>query len=317
MIKFVDLRPDRELLKDLDLAYYRVMLSGVYVRGAEIEEFEEEWAAYNNAKYCVSCGSGLDALALCLRAYGVGCSNFVSVPSWTASSTWSAVESVGAMPTLSHLAHIRIVVHMYGLRYPSFYDDIPLIQDCAQAHGLKLSGTCCWSFYPTKNLGAIGDGGAITTDNEDLAISLRLYRNHGCRGAINSRLDPLQAAFLRAKLKRLDGWIEQRQEYASLYLEGLQGLPDIELPPVKANEAVWHQFVIETDKRDSLMAWLYKNNIETMIHYKQPPHRELGYDYDLPEADRKAARVLSLPIAPHLRREEIIQVIEVIKEWTE
>jgi len=316
MIKFTDLRPDKELLKDLDAAFDRVMFSGVYVRGPEVEAFEEEWATYNNAKYCVSCGSGLDALALCLRAFGVGCTDVVGVPSWTASSTWSAVESVGAYPVVNGIVSKKIVVHMYGVRSD---DEITryTIQDCAQAHGLKLSGTCCWSFYPTKNLGAIGDGGAITTDNEDWANALRLYRNHGCKGAINSRLDPLQAAFLCCKLKRLDGWIQQRQEYAALYLDGLDGLPDIELPKVHTGDAVWHQFVIETDRRDDLMAYLYKNGIETMVHYLQPPHRELGYDYHLPEADRKAARVLSLPIAPHLRKDDIIEVIEAIWRWQE
>lgn len=309
MIKFCDLTPIGKLRSELDDAYNRVMSSGVYVRGKEVTAFEKEWAAYNDAKYCVSCGSGLDALQLVLRAID---ETVISVPEWTATSTWAAVEASGKRIIIRRDYFRRITVHLYGIfnNESRAYD----IQDCAQAHGLKLKGTCCWSFYPTKNLGAYGDGGAITTDNEELANKLRLLRNHGCPGAINSRLDPLQAAFLQVKLKYLDSWNKQRQEFASYYLENLKGIPDIILPDAKPEEAVWHQFVIRSYKRDAIKQHLADNGIETMIHYPVPPHQALGYNYDLPYADEMAATVLSLPIAPHLRMEDIKRVVEVLKK---
>lgn len=313
MIKFLDIIPRPELRSKLDYAYNRVMTSGVYVRGRAVEDFEREWADYNGAQYCVSCGSGLDALQLVLRALELKNSH-IQVPQWTASSTWSAVEASGNIP-ITNTAQTEIVVHMYGIM--SSYSQFD-IQDCAQAHGLKLRhGTCCWSFYPTKNLGAYGDGGAITTNNEELAIKLRLLRNHGCNNAINSRLDPLQAAFLSVKLPYLDDWNKQRQEFAALYLERLADIPGLILPDAKLDEAVWHQLVIRTNQRDSLRLYLIDNGIETMVHYPVAPHRALGYDYDLPHADEMARTVLSLPIAPHLTTEEVETVAGAVKRYYE
>lgn len=313
MIKFTNLKPSSKLRSQLDDAYNRVMSSGAYVRGNEVEAFEKEWAAYNNAKYCVSCGSGLDALQLVLRALP-NSPVYVSVPEWTASSTWSAVEASGKFIMLGDIQN-KIIVHLYGIKNNEQIRN-GIIQDCAQAHGLRLKGDCCWSFYPTKNLGAYGDGGAITTNNIELAEKLRLLRNHGCNNAINSRLDPLQAAFLRVKLKYLDKENKQRQEFAQMYLDHLD-LPEITLPNAKWNEAVWHQFVIQVKERDKLKNFLEMNGIETMIHYPIPPHRALGYNYDLPEADRLSREVLSLPIAPHLTDKDIKQVIDTIWRFIE
>lgn len=317
MIKFINLKPSKQLRLQLDDAYNRVMSSGIYVRGSEVEAFEQEWADYNNAKYCISCGSGLDAIQLVLRAFDDV--TYVRVPEWTAVSTWSAVQAANKKINIElKKGYAWIVVHLYGTQYYdclSLYDS-PVIQDCAQAHGLKLHhGICCWSFYPTKNLGAYGDGGAITINDEELANKLRLLRNHGCNDAINSRFDPLQAAFLRVKLPYLDEWNRQRQEFAQMYLEDLP--LKIAVPQEKWNEAVWHQFVIQTKRRDELHLFLRMNGIDTVIHYPVPPHRVLGYNYDLPEADRLSREVLSLPIAPHLRDKDIKRVINTIWRFFE
>lgn len=311
-IKFVDLRPGDKLRRELDTAYERVMASGVYVRGAEVEAFEREWAGYCGAAYCVSCGSGLDALQLILRACGIGPGAQVRVPTWTAVSTWSAVEAVGAVPVVGPEFEMSIGVYLYGIPEAKEF-----IIDAAQAHGIKQNGIMAWSFYPTKNLGAYGDGGAVTTNVEPVAERLRALRNHGCNGAINSRLDPLQAAFLRVKLPYLDSWNDQRRAHAARYLDGLDGLAGVALPDASHwRESVWHQFVIQSPDRDELKTFLAQRGIETMIHYPVPPHRALGYDYDLPEADRLAAQVLSLPVGPHLTDEDIQTVIEAIKEWS-
>lgn len=327
-MKFVDLQPHGLLLGQLNTAYERVMSSGQYISGAEVEAFEHEWADYIGTRYCVACGNGFDALQLVLRAGGMF--KTILVPSWTAPPTWAAVEALDMRPVPVEYWNrydkrvLVIAVHLYGIPVTIESIHSPLtIEDCAQAHGATVNGKrCgslglagCWSFYPTKNLGAYGDGGAITTDDEALAGELRLLRSYGKPGAINSRLDPLQAAFLRIKLRYLDGWNARRREIAAMYLSGLRDLPVI-LPSVPDNtEPVWHQFVIQTPRRDELQAYLAGRGIPTMVHYPVPPHRALGYDYDLPEADRLAAEVLSLPIGPHLTDGVVAQVVEAIREW--
>lgn len=325
-MKFYDLTPTGQLRSQLDDAYNRVMCSGQYIGGGEVEAFEREWAEYIGVQHCVACGNGFDAIQLVLRAKSA--SSPVLVPAWTAIPTWAAVIALDGTPIPHETWHwddvpySTIMVHLYGIPVePITKLDI---EDCAQAHGATINGKhCgalglagCWSFYPTKNLGAYGDGGAITTDDEALATELRLLRSYGKPGAINSRLDPLQAAFLRVKLRYLDGWNTRRREIAAAYYAGLDSLPGITLPTVPARcIPVWHQFVIRTPKRDELRAFLAERGIPTMVHYPVPPHRVLGYDYDLPEADRLAREVLSLPIGPHLGDEEVSQVIEAVREW--
>jgi dTDP-3-amino-3,4,6-trideoxy-alpha-D-glucose transaminase len=333
-VKFMDLRPDSRLRCELDAAYERVMSSGRYIGGYEVEAFEKEWADYCQVEHCVACGNGFDALQLVLRAEGIGPDDIVVVPEWTAVATWAAVEAVGARPLVPNASWERwipfsqaaiIAVHLYGIASTTKQDyslDVSFIKDGAQSHGMVTytsrdanSGTTTWSFYPTKNLGCYGDGGAITTPSPSLAAALRELRRYGAPHAINSCLDPLQAAFLRVKLPYLDGWNETRRQHAARYLDGLKDVPDITLPSVPEwCEPVWHQFVIQTPKRDELRACLDTHNIETMIHYPVPPHRALGYDYDLPEADRLAREVLSLPVAPHLTDDDIDTVIEAIIE---
>jgi dTDP-3-amino-3,4,6-trideoxy-alpha-D-glucose transaminase len=297
-----------------------VLSSGRYIGGYEVEAFEKEWAEYCEVEHCVACGNGFDALQLVLRAAGVGPGGKVIVPEWTAVATWAAVEALEAQPFVPNASWDRwlefsstaiIAVHLYGIASTTKQDyslDVPFIVDGAQSHGMLWQDTkdACfhtttWSFYPTKNLGCYGDGGAITTPALSLADHLRELRRYGAPGAINSCLDPLQAAFLRVKLPYLDGWNETRRQHAARYLEGLRDVPGITLPVVPEHcTPVWHQFVIQTPKRDELRACLDTH--------------ALGYDYDLPEADRLAAQVLSLPVAPHLTDDDIDSVIEAITE---
>ena len=314
MIKSVDLTPSPHLRSKLDDAYTRVMSSGIYIGGPEVEAFEQEWSAYNNQSYCIAVGNGFDALQLLLRAFHIGKDHSVLVPAITAPPTWSAVSAVGATPVpfseKPYHASASIFVNLYGQQCAINNDTVYSFEDGCQSHGLMPRLTSVTSFYPTKCLGCYGDSGAITTNNEALATRLRSLHNYGCRGAINSRMDPLQAAFLRVKLPYLNEWNEQRKEQARIYNMLLQGypitLPDISIP------SVFHQYAIRTtsrETRDALKAYLLENGVQSQIHYPIPPHRFLGYtSYDLPEADQWSATTLSLPIGPHLDVSDIYNI---------
>jgi dTDP-4-amino-4,6-dideoxygalactose transaminase len=330
-IKFVDLRPRGRLRRELDAACERVMSSGRYVGGAEVEAFEREWADYCEAAHCVGCASGFDALRLALNACGVSRGDEVLVPAWTATPTWSAVRVIGAHPLPDELGGDvtdlpAVVVHLYGIPQPVPASGGVVVEDCAQAHGARLGGDRCgclghaaaWSFYPTKNLGAYGDAGAATTNDAGVAERVRELANYASRSGINSRLDPLQAAFLRVKLRWLDGWNERRREIAGQYMDALRGVPGLALPEVlEYAMPVWHQFVIRHPRRDALREFLAERGVETLVHYPQPPHRVLGCDFVLPGADALAATVLSLPVGPHLSDGDVGRVIEAIKEFGE
>jgi dTDP-4-amino-4,6-dideoxygalactose transaminase len=338
-----------EIKEELDVAYQRVIESGRYILGNEVEAFEEEFAAYCGAPYSIGVGNGLDALHLILRGYGIGAGHQVIVPSHTFIATWLAVTYAGATPVPvepdertyninPHLIEAAvtprtkaiIAVHLYG--QPADMDPIntvakkygiKLIEDAAQAHGAvyqnrkvgSLADAASFSFYPAKNLGALGDGGAITTNDRRLADKVRTLRNYGSRGkyvhdspGLNSRLDELQAAQLSVKLRHLDEWNRRRQEVANCYLENLARMqPTLTLPYVPGwARPVWHLFVVQYEDRSSLQEKLAQVSIGTLIHYPIPPHlqeayRSLGYrEGDFPIAERLSARVLSLPIGPHL-----------------
>lgn len=348
MIPFLDLGATyRELKPQIDAAVARVLESGWYILGPEVEAFEAEWAAYCGAGFAVGLANGLDALTLALRALGIGPGDEVIVPSNTYIATWLAVSGVGARPVpvepdpLTHNIDPNLIeaaitprtravmpVHLYG--QPADLQPIleiakrhglRVIEDAAQAHGAAYRGRrlgghgdiVCWSFYPGKNLGAFGDAGAITTNDADLAARVAMLRNYGSREkyvnelpGVNSRLDPLQAAVLRVKLKVLDDWTERRRAIASAYLEGLKDSGLI-LPHVPEWAApVWHLFVVRTDAREQLQAQLAKAGIGTLIHYPIPPHMQsayadLGFEAKaFPIARRLAQEVLSLPMGPHL-----------------
>jgi dTDP-4-amino-4,6-dideoxygalactose transaminase len=351
----------RELADRLTSDFARVMSSGQYILGAELEAFEHEFALFCGARYAVGVASGLDALAIALRARGIGPGDEVIVPAHTFIATWLAVAHSGAMlvpvdvdpETLliessaaaaaytSRTAAI-VPVHLYGhpVDIPSLHEladrrGLFLLEDAAQAHGAEigsrrvgaLGGAAAFSFYPTKNLGAFGDGGAITTDNEELAARARRQRNYGARtkyefveAGENSRLDPLQAAFLRTKLRVLAEWNERRTKIAQRYLGELAALHDVMLPPSGSSHLTpaWHIFCIRHPQRDALRAHLSARDIETLIHYPTAPHlspafAHLGFSAgSFPATEAAAANVLSLPIGPHLGDSAVTRVIETI-----
>jgi dTDP-4-amino-4,6-dideoxygalactose transaminase len=356
MIRFLDLKAIHATIADeLAEAAQRVVASGWYVLGPEVEAFEAEWAAYVGAAHCVSVGNGLDALSLSLRASGVGPGDEVVVPSHTFVATWLAVAAVGAVPvpvevdpdtynlsaaTLADSFTTRtravVPVHLYGQPFDSAAigavcdaHGVAVVEDAAQAHGARFAGvrvggqgrTACWSFYPGKNLGALGDAGAVTTDDADLARSLRLLRNYGSsrkyiheQAGVNSRLDEIQAALLRVKLRHLDAWNEHRAAVAKTYAAGLADAVGTPSVPAGA-DPVWHLYVVRSPDRDALAARLAERGVETLVHYPTPPHRQAAFaalGYDLPVADRLAAEVLSLPIGPHVDEAAAAEVVAAV-----
>lgn len=352
-----------ESREDLDGAYRRVMESGWYVLGEEVSAFEEEWATYCGVRYAVGCGNGLDALHLILRAMDIGSGDEVIVPSNTYIATWLAVSYAGATPVpvepdprtfnidparieaaITPRTRAILPVHLYGqsadmdpIREIACRHTLAVIEDAAQAHGASYKGArvgglglaAGWSFYPGKNLGAFGDAGAVTTNDEGLAERVRRMRNYGSvrkyfneEKGFNSRLDPLQAAFLRAKLRRLDEWNERRESRAKAYAAGLGQLSFIATPWVPGwAKPVWHLFVVRTSERDDLQNSLAGEGIGTLIHYPVPPHRQAAYEQEFgprssyPVAELIHNEVLSLPMGPHLTDDQQLFVISSILRW--
>jgi len=359
-VPFLDLLPAyEELSAELDAAAARVLSSGWYVLGPEVETFEAAFADWAGTRHCVGVASGLDALHLSLLAMGIGPGDEVLVPSNTYVATWLAVSWAGALPVPvepdpvsgnidpDRLAAARtprtravLPVHLYG--NPADMDAVTdfaarhglaVLEDAAQAHGARLHGCSAgalgtagaWSFYPTKNLGAIGDAGAVTTDDDDLADRLRSLRNYGSRRkyihdeqGLNSRLDELQAALLSVKLAHLDTWNARRAVIAARYRDALSGTP-LQLPSVAAGgEHAWHVFAVHTPDRDALAAHLADHGVGTLMHYPTPPHLSGAYADlglragDLPIAERLARETLSLPMGPQLRAAEAERVVAAV-----
>lgn len=357
-VPFLDLRASyRELKPEIDNAVARVLDSGWYILGPEVDAFEAEWAAYCEATHAVGLANGLDALILALRVLDIGPGDEVIVPSNTYIATWLAVSAVGAMPVpvepdpatynidptrisaaITPKTKALLPVHLYG--QPADIDpiltlarrhSIAVVEDAAQAHGAKYKGKrigghgdiVCWSFYPGKNLGALGDGGAITTNRSDLADKVRVLRNYGSRvkyvnevRGMNSRLDPIQAAVLRVKLRHLDEWTNRRRAIADLYTKCLHNT-GFTLPHVPEwADPVWHLYVIRSTERDALRQRLASAGIGTLIHYPIPPHMQEAYlglgmtMYDFPLARQMADEVLSLPMGPQLTRIDGTQVVQ-------
>jgi len=355
-VKSVDFQKEYGILKgELDNAYSRVMNSGIYITGPEVSNFEKEFARYCGSKYCVGVGNGLDALHLALRALGIGKGDEVIVPSNTYIATWIAVSITGAVPVpveplentynidpglikraITHKTKAILPVHLYG--QPADMDsildiaerhDLKVIDDAAQAHGATYKGRrvgsladiTCFSFYPTKNLGAIGDGGAITTNDITLAEDIRMLRNYGESKkylnkiiGYNSRLDELQAAFLRVKLKHLDEMIRKKKSIAERYLDEISN-SSIVLPYYMEGVVhAWHQFAIRSNARDNLRLYFHQEGIETLIHYPIPPHLQESYRHVLsmpfPIAEKIAKEILSLPISWILEEDSVQYVID-------
>jgi len=347
----------RELKKDIDEAALRVLNSGFYILGHEVEAFEEEYAEFCDARWCVGVGNGLDAIELALRATGISPGDEVIVPTNTYIASWLAITRCGATPVpvepnekthniesdqieaaISPRTKAILVVHLYGqpvdlnpiLQLGKDYG-VRVIEDAAQAHGALYQGkrigahsdAVAWSFYPGKNLGALGDGGAVTTNNEDIANQVRILRNYGSKTkylnelkGTNSRLDPIQAAILRVKLRHLADWNHRRQDTAEKYFVGLEDFQDLLVLPeiISEAESAWHLFVIRVLEREKVQSALAEAGIETVIHYPVPPHKQKAYSEfssrSFPVAEKLAAQVLSLPIGPHLRDDQADHVME-------
>jgi len=365
LVPFLDLRAAYiELKQEIDQAVGRVLGSGHYILGREVEAFENEFVQYLGVDHCVGVGNGLDALHLSLRALGVGAGDEVLVPSNTYIATWLAVTYAGATPVpvepdertynidpekleaaITKRTKAIIAVHLYG--QPADMDPIrgiakahklSVVEDAAQAHGARYKGSrvgslgdvAGWSFYPGKNLGALGDGGAVTTNNCELADRLRTLRNYGSRvkyyndaKGFNSRLDEIQAAALRIKLKYLEEWNGRRREVAAQYTKELKNIGLI-LPFVPSwAEPVFHLFVVRSRQRDLLRQHLEKRGIDTLIHYPVPPHLQEAYrdlnmkQGNLPISEAIHNEVLSLPIGPHIRPSQVEKVTSAIREFVE
>lgn len=363
-VPFLELKPAYdELRTDVDAAYRRVMDSGWYIFGREIEAFEQEYAASIGARHAIAVANGLEALQLVLMAARIGPGDEVIVPSHTYIATWLAVSHVGATlvpcepdertwnldanrvaSLITPRTRCILPVHLYGqtadvaaLREIADPRGILVLEDAAQSHGATARGIASGalghaagvSFYPSKNLGAFGDAGAVTTSDPALAERVRTLRNYGSREryhheepGLNSRLSELQCAFLRAKLPRLALWNERRRRLAAIYRERLDGIGDLALPHIEPwAEPVWHLFVVRTSRREALRAHLGERGIATQIHYPIPPHRSGAYaalgwgEGCFPLAERLAREVLSLPIGPHHREDQIHAVCDEVRAF--
>lgn len=362
-VSFLDLvRLHQSIREPLDAAYRRVVNSGWFIMGPELEAFEAEFAQYCEVKHCVGVGNGLEAIHLLLQAYGIGVGDEVIVPSNTFIATWLAVTQCGATPVpvepnmatynidpaliadaITSRTRAIIPVHLYG--QPADMDPINalaakhgmiVIEDAAQAQGARYKGrragalghAAATSFYPGKNLGALGDGGAVLTNDDAIADKVRQLRNYGSKvkyqhdlAGYNSRLDEMQAAFLRAKLPVLDQWNARRREIATRYSQLLADA-NIDLPLVPDYaEPVWHLYVIRSKQRNALKTHLEQQGVSTVIHYPIPPHRQGCYQnyqgHSLPIAEILAEEVLSLPMSPAMSAEEVEFVAHAIETYPE
>lgn len=359
-VKFLDLKYSHQVLKsEFMSAFENALEKSDYILSEDVIKFETAFSNYLGARFCIGVGNGLDALKIALMAADIGRGDEVLVPGHTFIATWLAVTEVGATPVpvdcdlnsyniLSYKLEEKIsaktkailLVHLYGnpcdlepIRAIAKKRGLMIIEDAAQAHGAKYnegyigsdSQLACFSFYPGKNLGCLGDGGAIVTCDYNLFEKIKRIRNYGSTEkyihevkGINSRLDSLQASFLRIKLPHLSEWNSIRQETASIYLNSLSDIIDLHLPKINPkNQSAWHLFVIRTKKRDQLASFLKQKGIQTLIHYPIPPHKSKAYlefnDTILPNTEQISREVLSLPIGPHMSTAQTQYVADQIR----
>ncbi len=365
IIPFFSLHTVHEAVREeVQAIITRVYDADWFVLGTEVAQFERAYSVFNEVQHAVGVGNGLDALTLALRALGIGPGDEVLVPSNTYVATWLAVSHVGAVPvpvepeyTTSNLDPSRLVaaitsrtraimpVHLYGqpCRMPEIMAladsyGLLVIEDNAQGHGARMAGQLTGSFgqasgtsfYPTKNLGALGDAGAVTTPNEAVAYRVRQLRNYGSLQknqhdllGYNSRLDELQAAVLSVKLQYLPRWTAQRRELATWYNQYLADIPGLRLPTViQSAEPVWHLYVVHTSQREELQHYLMAHGINTQIHYPVPPHRQPAYAQlnlrsKLPIAEELAATCLSLPLWPGMTEQMVMRIADTIRQFCE
>lgn len=359
-IPFVSFEEMHSLINnELECAFRDVLNSNWFIKGKFLAEFEKNFADYCGAKKCIGCGNGLDALSLILKAYNISDGDEVIIPANTFIATALAVSYVGAKPVLvdnndfynidveliekaiTDKTKAIIAVHLYGM--PADMDPINeiaskyglvVIEDAAQAHGAIYKGkkvgtlgdAAAFSFYPGKNLGSLGDGGAVVTNNEDIAEKIRKLGNYGSSKkyihefkGVNSRLDEMQAAFLNVKLNHLDDWNNSRKEIAKYYLENITN-KKVKLPKlINEIESVWHLFVVRVENRDEFIKYLSDNGIQALIHYpitvnKQDAYKELN-SYIFEKAEKYANEIVSLPMYPNLTEEMLRYVVDVINKF--
>lgn len=359
-VPFLDLKRSYDAVsEELEEAILRSARTGWYILGEDVSDFEEDFARYCDANHAIGVSNGLDALKLALLAVGVGAGDEVIVPSHTFIATWLAVSGCGAVPVpvepdevtfniepaaieaaITARTKAIVPVHLYGL--PADMDpilaiarkhDLKVVEDAAQAQGARYRGrrlgghgdVVAWSFYPGKNLGALGDAGGVTTNDPEIAARVRLLRNYGSERkyenevpGFNCRLDPMQAATLSVKLRHLDAWNTRRREIAEAY-SGSITVSQLQLPQVPewANP-VWHLYVVRHPDRDRLQAHLTAAGVGTQIHYPIPPHKQkayAGFKTSQPVAETLAAEVLSLPIGPQTTDAEVSYVIDCVNSF--
>ena len=361
MIPFLELTSQyHEIKEEIDSAIRATLEQGSFILGQQVDDFEKAWAKYCNAKHCIAAGSGTDALNLSMMALDLKQSDEVIMPSHTFIATAFAATNVNAKPVFVDIdestynispsaitnavtpkTKVILPVHLYGqycdidrIMDTAHAKDLRVVEDCSQTHGAtyksarKVFGdVACYSFYPTKNLGCYGDGGAIVTDNEELADKLRLLRNYGqdkkyshITKGYNSRLDELQAAILLVKLKHLDQWTDKRRKIAATYNGLLQDANII--TPAEADYAkhVYYLYVIRSKNRNALQKHLDKKGIGTLIHYPIPVHQQPVFqEYNkqkLPVTEAAANEILSIPMFPNLKEQQISEVVNAIKAFS-
>jgi dTDP-4-amino-4,6-dideoxygalactose transaminase len=364
-VPFLDLGASyRDLKSEIDEAVGRALASGWYILGPEVSAFEDAFAASCGAAHVVGVANGLDALHLVLRAWRVGPGDEVIVASNAYIATWLAITMTGATvvpvepreatgnldpdrleAAITPRTRVVLALHLYGqpaemtaIMSIARRHGLRVLEDAAQAHGAAYEGrpagvlgdAAAWSFYPTKNLGAFGDAGAVMTGDAETADQVRVLRNYGSRrrydnevAGFNSRLDPMQAAILGVKLRRLDEWNRRRRRLADRYHAALAGCPDLKLPVVAAGaDPAWHLYVVRTPHRDALQAHLAQAGVETLIHYPIPPHKSGAYRSSplglasFPIAERLAGQVLSLPVGPHMSDADQDRVIAAVQAFS-
>ena len=363
-VPFLDLPAQhRPIIDELVEAFRDAAMNAAFVGGPAVDSFESAFADYCGTRHAVGVANGTDALRLAYLAAGLGKGDEVIAPANTFIATTEAISQAGATVVLADIdpatrlldvaavenavtARTRaiVAVHLYG--HPAPMDDLRriaekhslfLIEDAAQAHGARWKSERCgslgdvatFSFYPGKNLGSCGEGGAITTNDEEIARKVRQLRDHGQAQkyhhdveGYNARLHAIQARFLEIKLRRLDDWNAARRRNAALYSEVLEGIPKLFVPGTHPDaEPVWHLYVIETDGRDDLQKKLGEDGIQSGLHYPIPLHMQKAYERlpyrkgDFPHAERSAARLLTLPMFPELTQAQIELVGESIRQW--
>lgn len=369
-MQFFDLKAQyQNIKKEIDEAVLSTLEGGIFIGGKKVEEFENKMAHYLGAKHAVSMNSGTDALYLALRSFGIGPGDEVVTTPFTFIATAETITACGAKPVFADIdpktfnidpekfekavrkkTKTVIPVHLYGqmadmekIMKTARLNKLRVIEDAAQAMGAKMkigkkeamAGTVgdigCFSFFPTKNLGAFGDGGMAVTGNAAAKARLRLLKSHGSSPkekyrhlelGVNSRLDAIQAAILSIKIGHLAEWNEKRNEIAQRYSDGLKGAGDVAVPYVAPGAShVFHQYSIRTGRRNRLREYLTKKGIPTMIHYPLPLHLQPAFKYlgyktgDFPEAELAAREVLSLPMYPELEQKSQDTVIRAIKDF--